>query len=140
MGHIFLKFLITYGLLHDATGTVDSASGLAMPRAYYSSVVGFQQLANCECLSLASHPSSRLPRGWEGPLPAARRHWVGRADAQTNDMLIPSRERGVMPAMQDRGLLPGRCLQTWWLPRTGVPLLLPVLALLSQISERLGKA
>lgn len=99
VGHIFLKFLITDGLWHDATGKVDSASGLVMPCAYYSSVVGFQQLANCECLSLDSHPN--LPRGWEEPLTAARRRWVGRAGAQTNYTLIPSRERGVMPAVRD---------------------------------------
>ena len=44
--HMFLKFLITYRLWHGATGKVDSTSGLVMPCAYYSAVVGFQQFAS----------------------------------------------------------------------------------------------
>lgn len=57
-----------------------------MPCAYYSSVVGFQQLASCERLSCGTAPAAEHCAWWGGAAArAARRR--GRAAARTDRTL-----------------------------------------------------
>lgn len=72
VGHIYFKFFVAYALWHDASGKVNSTSGLVMPCAYYSPAEGFQPLGKCQCLAGDRHPSRRAicPVGWEESLTA----------------------------------------------------------------------
>lgn len=67
VGHIFFKFFVAYALWHNASGKVNSSSGLVVLCAYYSPAEGFQQLAKCQCLARDRHPSHRAIClvGWE---------------------------------------------------------------------------
>lgn len=103
VGHIFFQVLCGICVMAQCLWkSKQHTSGSVMPCAYYSPAEGFQPLAKCQCLALDRHPSRRAIClvGWEEPLTAA-------GDAgweelvHTNDMLIPSRKRGVMPAVRD---------------------------------------